>query len=91
MKISRRDFLKFCGVSAAALGLTALDLGRLREVLANPDGSDRHLAAGSGVHGMHGISPEQDFLVPRRAPDRGRLADCLDQSLLSSYAYGPRR
>ena len=51
MKISRRDFLKFCGVSAAALGLTALDLARLREVLANPDGPAVHLAAGAGCTG----------------------------------------
>lgn len=38
MKISRRDFLKLCGASAGALGLSLIDLGRLREVLANPNG-----------------------------------------------------
>jgi hydrogenase small subunit len=37
MKVSRRDFLKFCGISAAALGLSATDLSRLREALANPN------------------------------------------------------
>ncbi len=38
MKISRRDFLKFCGISAAALGLSANDIFRLKEALANPNG-----------------------------------------------------
>jgi hydrogenase small subunit len=38
MKISRQDFLKFCGISAAALGLNATDLFRLKEALANPNG-----------------------------------------------------
>ena len=37
MNLSRRDFLKFCGLSAAALGLSATDLFRLKEVLANPN------------------------------------------------------
>ena len=38
MRISRRDFLKFCGVSAAALGLTATDLVNLEKALADPNG-----------------------------------------------------
>lgn len=38
MKMTRRDFLKLCGVSAAAVGLSATDLTRLEEVLANPNG-----------------------------------------------------
>jgi hypothetical protein len=38
MKISRRDFLKFCGISAAALGLSTTDIFRLKEALANPNG-----------------------------------------------------
>jgi len=37
MNVSRRDFLKFCGISAATLGLSATDLFRLKEVLANPN------------------------------------------------------
>jgi hydrogenase small subunit len=36
MTISRRDFLKYCGASAAVLGLTGTDLLRLEQVLANP-------------------------------------------------------
>jgi hydrogenase small subunit len=38
MKVTRRDFLKFCGISAAALGLSAGDLKLLKEALANPNG-----------------------------------------------------
>lgn len=36
MSISRRDFLKYCTATAAALGLNGADLLRLQEVLANP-------------------------------------------------------
>ena len=38
MKTTRHDFLKICGASAAALGLSATDLGQLKEVLADPNG-----------------------------------------------------
>jgi len=38
MRISRRDFLKICGISAGALGLNATDLARLKEALANSNG-----------------------------------------------------
>ncbi len=36
MNISRRDFLKLCGLSAAALGLSSSKFGLLCEALANP-------------------------------------------------------
>jgi len=36
MQVTRRDFLKLVGVSAAAIGLSAADLGHLEEALANP-------------------------------------------------------
>lgn len=36
MKVTRRDFLKFCGVSAAAVGISATDMGLLEQALANP-------------------------------------------------------
>lgn len=36
--ISRRDFLKYAGICSATLGLTALDLVRLEDALANPNG-----------------------------------------------------
>ncbi|MBF0313128.1 MAG: hydrogenase small subunit [Oligoflexia bacterium] len=38
MKISRRDFLKYCSLFAAAVGLSSLQLERLGSVLANPNG-----------------------------------------------------
>ncbi len=38
MGVSRRDFLKYCGLSAAVLGLSSTELGRLEELLANPGG-----------------------------------------------------
>lgn len=38
MDVSRREFLKLCGISAAVLGLTATDMGHLEEALANPNG-----------------------------------------------------
>ncbi len=37
MNTTRRDFLRYCGMSAAALGLTATDLLRLDEAFANPN------------------------------------------------------
>ena len=52
MKISRRDFLKFCGVSAATIGLSATDLTRLQEVLANPGSPS---VAGCRVVGVTGV------------------------------------
>jgi hydrogenase small subunit len=38
MNTTRRDFLKYCGISAAALGLTTTDMLSLEEALANPNG-----------------------------------------------------
>ncbi len=38
MGVSRRDFLKYCGLSAAVLGLSSTELGRLESVLANTGG-----------------------------------------------------
>jgi hydrogenase small subunit len=51
MGINRRDFLKYCGLSAAALGLSSLDLVRLEEALANPDGPKVIWLQGSGCTG----------------------------------------
>jgi hydrogenase small subunit len=36
LKVTRRDFIKFCGISAAAIGLSATDIGLLEQALANP-------------------------------------------------------
>jgi hydrogenase small subunit len=38
MDISRRDFLRYCTISAAALGLTSTELGTLEKVLASTSG-----------------------------------------------------
>jgi hydrogenase small subunit len=38
MGITRRDFLKYCSLSAAALGLSSMDLLDLKKALANPNG-----------------------------------------------------
>ena len=38
MQFTRRDFLRIAGASAAAVGLTSLDLANLQEALANPAG-----------------------------------------------------
>ncbi len=51
MKITRREFLKICGTSAVALGLNAIDLGRLKEVLANPNGPTVIWVQGSACTG----------------------------------------
>jgi len=36
MRITRRDFMKYCAVAAGALGLTASNLGKLQQALATP-------------------------------------------------------
>lgn len=51
MGINRRDFLKYCGISAAVLGLSSLDLVRLEEALANPGGPKVIWLQGSGCTG----------------------------------------
>jgi len=51
MNISRREFLKFCGLSAATAGLSATDLTRLGEVLANPSAPKVIWLQGSGCTG----------------------------------------
>lgn len=51
MEISRRDFLKLVGVSAAALGLTMAELGDLEKVLANPSAPTVLWLQGSGCTG----------------------------------------
>jgi hydrogenase small subunit len=51
MGISRRDFLKYCGVSAAVLGLSSTDLLRLKELLANPSAPTVLWLQGAGCTG----------------------------------------
>ena len=63
MAITRRDFLKYCGVSAVALGLSSTDLLQMEELLANPGGPTRHLAARQQLHRMLHVlfKPYLDF------------------------------
>ena len=49
--VSRRDFLKYCGVGAATLGLTMSDLGHLEKALANPSGPSVIWLQGTGCTG----------------------------------------
>ena len=70
MNVTRRGFLKLCGASAAALGLSATDLGLLEEVLANPTGPSVVWLQGAGCTGcsesfLNRISPS----APETAAD----------------------
>jgi len=63
MNTTRRDFLKYCGMSAAALGLTATDLLSLRDALANPYGPSVLWLQGASCTGcsvslLNRISPQ---------------------------------
>ncbi len=49
--VSRRDFLKYCGLGAAALGLSMSDLGRLEKAFANPTGPSVIWLQGTGCTG----------------------------------------
>jgi len=51
MTVSRRDFLKAVGLSAAALGLSATEFGRLEKLLAAPDGPAVVWLQGAGCTG----------------------------------------
>jgi len=51
MAISRRDFLRYCSMSAVALGLSTTDLLNLEEALANPAGPSVLWLHGSGCSG----------------------------------------
>ena len=51
MHITRRDFLRFCGASAAALGLELSDLRRLEAALAGPNVPTLIWLHGSGCQG----------------------------------------
>lgn len=51
MDITRRTFLRYCTISAAALGIDPLKLGLLREALANPGGPSVIWLKGSACDG----------------------------------------
>jgi hydrogenase small subunit len=49
--VSRRDFLKYCGIGAGALGLSMSDLGRLEKAFADPNGPSVIWLQGSACSG----------------------------------------
>ena len=51
MQVTRRDFLRYCGLSAAALGLSASELGRLAHALTAPGAPTVVWFHGSGCQG----------------------------------------
>ena len=51
MEISRRDFLKYCGLTAAVLGLSSKELFLLEEALADPNAPQVLWLQGSGCTG----------------------------------------
>ena len=105
MAITRRDFLKYCGLSAAALGLSSLDLFRLQEALANPTAPKVIWLQGSGCTGCS-IS-FLNFINTATGADPTNTADILrnhvdliyhpslmfaagqDAAALANQGYGP--
>lgn len=49
--VSRRDFLKYCGIGAGALGLSMTELGLLEKAMANPAGPAVIWLQGTGCTG----------------------------------------
>jgi hydrogenase small subunit len=82
MKVSRRDFLKFLGASAATLGLSATDLGRLQKVLANPASPSVIWLQGAGCTGC-----SESFLnrISSAASEPKTAADVLINSINLMY------
>jgi len=73
--ITRRDFLKYCGVSAAALGLSKPDLIRLEEALANPGGPKVIWLQGSSCTGCS--MSFLNFINPATGADPTDAGDIL--------------
>ncbi len=80
MRVSRRDFLKYCGISAAALGISATELGRLEEALANPNGPKVIWLQGSACTGC-----SVSFLNRISAAAPTSAADVLINSINLAY------
>jgi hydrogenase small subunit len=80
MKVSRRDFLKFLGASAATLGLSGTDWGRLQKVLANPNGPSVIWLQGAGCTGC-----SESFLNRISTSDPKTAADVLINSVNLMY------
>ena len=80
MNMTRREFLKLCGASAAAIGLSATELGLLEKVLANPDGPTVVWLQGSGCTGC-----TESFLNRISTSDPKTAADVLINSINLVY------
>jgi hydrogenase small subunit len=80
MNISRREFLKLCGASAAAIGLSATELGLLEKALANPNGPTVIWLQGSGCTGC-----TESFLNRISTSDPKTAADVLINSINLVY------
>ena len=80
MEITRRDFLKICGVSAATLGLSTSDLVLLEKVLANPNGPTVIWLQGTGCTGC-----SESFLNRISTSDPKTAADVLISSINLTY------
>ncbi len=80
MKISRRDFLRYCGISAAALGLSATDLMKLSEALATTSGPQVLWLIGSACTGC-----SVSFLNRISADSPTTAADVLINNINLTY------
>jgi hydrogenase small subunit len=80
MKVSRRDFLKFLGASAATLGLSGTDLGRLQKVLASQTGPSVIWLQGAACTGC-----SESFLNRISSTDPKTAADVLIKSVNLMY------
>ena len=80
MKITRRDFLKLCGLSAAAMGLSATDLVRLEDLFASPKGPTVIWLQGSACTGC-----SVSFLNRISASAPLTAADVLIESINLTY------
>jgi len=80
MKTTRRDFIRYCGVSAATLGLTASEIGQLAQALANPNGPKVLWLQGASCTGC---SVSLLNLVSSQAP--ADAADLLIDSIDLTY------
>ena len=80
MKVSRRDFLKFLGASAATLGLSGTDLGRLQKVLASQTGPSVLWLQGAACTGC-----SESFLNRISSTDPKTAADVLIKSINLMY------
>lgn len=98
MRITRRDFMKYCAVAAGALGLTASDLGKIQKAMATEYPGGTHViwlngAACTGctvtlANSMY-YATIQDLLVPWVAANAALGIDAQTLGLSLTNANGP--